>query len=335
MKKISILLSGLVLGSLCLTSCDYEQDLPPVAYPDGGSEETIGNGSWNHPFAVWQTLTGVQTENDQPAWVTGYIVGSIDANATKMNAESSQFGTYNAAGTNIMLANNPEEDNWENCIPVQLPSGAVRTALNLSSNPGNLGKQVTIQGTTGSKYFGIYGLRSCTAYEWGAQGTYTPDDNSGEGSSMSFLTNSLANCTIEDVTKPSGVNFVWEWSSQYKCAKATGYINNTSYATDSYLVTEEITLGSAPYATVDQALNYLRGGVLRQNIGFYAREGSNGAWKELVFTNEPTGDSFTFVNSRIDLSDYAGKTIQIGLRYQSTASSSTTWEVKNLYIFNN
>ena len=70
------------------------------------------------------------------------------------------------------------EDNfWEKCASVQLPSGNVRNALNLNQHPGNLGKQVTIKGESGSKYCGAYGIRSTSNYNWGAEGIYeAPQD---------------------------------------------------------------------------------------------------------------------------------------------------------------
>ena len=51
------------------------------------------------------------------------------------------------------------ETNVNNCMPVQLPSGAVRTGLNLQDNPGNLGKQVLLNGNI-EKYFGATGIKT-------------------------------------------------------------------------------------------------------------------------------------------------------------------------------
>ena len=336
MKKLSILLSGLLLCGMGLTSCDNDQELPPVTYPAGGSEETIGTGKWNDPFSVWQVLAGVEMAEGQTAvWVTGYIVGYIntfDGDYAKLREKSAVFGTAGAPNSNLMLAMTPDETDWEKCIPVQLAYGTAGRDLSLQQHPNYLGRQVTLLGTTGAKYLSVYGLRNCSAFNWGDQGVYSPElDN--DGTIQIFLTNSLGDCTIENATPlPAGLNFVWEWSSQYNCAKATGYYNSTSYATDSYLVTPEITLSDDPYATVDHALNYLRGGILRDNIGFYVRE-NGGEWNELEFSVDPDGTSFTFVTSTIDLSAYAEKTVQLGLRYRSTSSSATTWEVKNLYIY--
>lgn len=338
MKKINILLSALALCAATLTSCDEEKALPPVSYPAGGSIEQIGSGAWNDPFYTWQVLAGVEmNQNQTGVWVTGYIVGYIntfDGDYAKLREKSAVFSATGAPNSNLLLAMTPDETNWENCIPVQLAYGTAGRDLSLQNHPNYLGRQVTLFGTTGAKYLSVYGLRNCSAYNWGDQGVFSPEVDGGDNVTT-FLTKELGGCTIENVTPlPQGLNFVWEWSSQYNCAKATGFVNSTSYATDSYLVTPEITLSDDPYATVDQALNYLRGGVLKDNVGLYIREGADGAWKELEYENAPDGASFTFVTSKIDLSGYAEKTVQIGLRYRSTSSNATTWEVKNLYIFN-
>ena len=176
MKKISILLSGLLLCGMGFTSCDNEQELPPVTYPAGGSEETIGTGSWDDPFSVWQVLAGVEmNENQAGVWVTGYIVGYIntfDGDYAKLREKSAVFGTVGAPNSNLMLAMTPDEKDWEKCIPVQLAYGTSGRDLSLQNNPGYLGRQVTLYGTTGAKYLSVYGLRNCSAYNWGDQGIY-------------------------------------------------------------------------------------------------------------------------------------------------------------------
>jgi hypothetical protein len=53
--------------------------------------------------------------------------------------------------------------NPDNCVPVQLPSGTIRSALNLVDNPGNYGKKITVNATL-SAYFSRVGLRSVTEY---------------------------------------------------------------------------------------------------------------------------------------------------------------------------
>lgn len=348
MKRLNIFLSGLALCSLMLStvSCDLDQELPPIAYPDGGSAENFGNGSWDNPYRVWQVLTG--TDNGtfadgtprESAWVTGYIVGYITTSTGvfSISEETAIFSAQGAEATNIIMAESPDERNWEKCMSVQLPTGAVRNAVNLQGNPGNLGKEITLFGSLGSKYMGAYGLRSCSAYEWGSEGTPGMGEGSGGngGGSVSggttYLVNGLDGFTIENAVLPAGVEYVWAWDSQYG-AKASAFVGGSRYVTDSYLVSPEITLSSNPTATFSQALNYLNGANRGDFVNVCVREGKTGEWTTATVSTWPDGTSWTFIdNCAIDLSAFAGKTVQIAFRYQSTSSIAPTWEVKRLTV---
>ena len=98
------------------------------------------------------------------ATVVGYIVGCIDgtsiSNAVFGNEVSEENGDKN-----ILLADDPYETNIDNCIPVQLPSGDVRTALNLFNNSDNYQKKVILTGDV-QEYFKVAGLKNTSAYEF-------------------------------------------------------------------------------------------------------------------------------------------------------------------------
>ena len=82
-------------------------------------------------YTVTEALAAYVDGKQIPAIVTGYIVGAM--NSTGYVPE---FGTTTVA-TNLLLSDNADEDNIANCIIVQLPSGNIRSALNLVDNPGN------------------------------------------------------------------------------------------------------------------------------------------------------------------------------------------------------
>ncbi len=90
-------------------------------------------------------------------WVTGYIAGYL---TTASLYSTSPFENE----TNIAIATKKGELNRSLCAGVALPSGTIRTALNLKSNPGNLGKKVWIKGTIVESYFGLKGINSVTDY---------------------------------------------------------------------------------------------------------------------------------------------------------------------------
>lgn len=248
MKKINSILSALALMTAgMLAGCNEEQELPPIAYPDGGTSETTGTGAWDNPYRVWQVLSGADS-NGEPAWVTGYIVGYVtteDGNA-KMNEATTIFSNSGVVPlTNIIMADDPAETDWEKCIPVQLPSGGVRNALNLSSNPGNLGQQVTIRGTTGAKYFSIYGVRSVDAYEWGDKGYYIAPPTPPQPDQKFTAVNSLQ----------SGYQYLLVAGGKY-CATAPAESYNYGYLT----LTEVTPVDGIITISLDNAFTFTKEG---------------------------------------------------------------------------
>lgn len=95
------------------------------------------------------------------ATIVGYIVGS---NSRIENLESD---------TNLLIADNPEEDNVNNCMLVQLPSGLIRDTLNLKENPDNYKKKIAISGSV-EKYYDMPGLKEPTSFEFIVE---QPDDD--------------------------------------------------------------------------------------------------------------------------------------------------------------
>ena len=198
MKKLNILLSGLLLAGLGFTSCNDEQDMPPVTFPEGVQAEGepadsvhIGTGTWDNPYEVWQVQAGVEliTDNLDWGWVHGYIVGYGDFSSgiSRLCDQTAVLGKAGPAGSNILLAATPDETDWEKCIPVNfqydLPVGSgtiapARNALNLNSNPRALFREVCLYGCTGFKYRTVYGLKKCVYYKYGAEGDpdVTPPD---------------------------------------------------------------------------------------------------------------------------------------------------------------
>ena len=55
-------------------------------------------------------------------------------------------------------------------------------------------------------------------------------------------------------------------------------------------------------------------------------------WEELQLSAWPAGNNWTFVNSTVDLTPYAGQRVTIAFMYTSSANASATWEVKNFVV---
>lgn len=137
-----------------------------VTIPDepGPGPSTDGDGSEEKPYSVTQVLA--LGSPGTTAWIKGYIVGS----AADKTADSFTTATGDAASnTNLFIAETPGETDYKKCIPVQLPI-SMRDALSLQKNPGNLGKELTINGSL-EKYFGLPGLKNPTDYKLDGQGS--------------------------------------------------------------------------------------------------------------------------------------------------------------------
>ena len=112
-------------------------------------------------YTVTEALAAYVDGKQIPAIVTGYIVGAVNS----APETGSQFGAEATIATNILISDNADTNDYTECLIVQLPSGEIRSALNLVDNPGNYKKQVKITGSV-EKYFKVAGLKTVTAYEF-------------------------------------------------------------------------------------------------------------------------------------------------------------------------
>lgn len=142
--------------------------------------------------------------------------------------------------------------------------------------------------------------------------------------------------TIDDKQLPNGEgSFVWSHGSYNddKFMKASAYINDTKYASESWLVSPLVDLSQATTATLtfDHAHNYA--GTAEEEFTLWATETSADNWQQL--TIDKYGSGFNFTTATIDLSAYAGKTIKFAFKYISTTDAAGTWEIKNVKVVAN
>lgn len=92
--------------------------------------------------------------------VEGYIVGSIAGTSLT----KAVFGVEGARNSNILIADSPNETDYKNCAPVELPNGSeYRAVLNLVDNPGMLGAHIRLCGEART-YFSVIGLKGLFDY---------------------------------------------------------------------------------------------------------------------------------------------------------------------------
>lgn len=144
--------------TLSFTSCE---DVPaPYDIPTGGNTgggttvDTEGDGTEAKPFSAADIKSGKAKGND--VYVKGYIVGFVpdkDISEAKFTADGCEVTS------NVLIAASADETSVDKVVPVQLPFGDVRTAINLKDNPNNL-KQEVILGGNIENYFGKPGVKS-------------------------------------------------------------------------------------------------------------------------------------------------------------------------------
>ncbi len=281
-------------------------------------------GSKDAPLSVTKFLElGTPLAAVPNTWVSGIIVGSV----TDKSLESAELGvSASSSKTNILIAATANPTSVNECIPVQLPVGDLRNALNLNENPGNLGKTIVLCGSR-EAYFGVAGLKTPTEYILDGE---TPDPVVPEGQFYKGLVNNCDDWNLDkDGEIPEGLTYVWTWDSKYTCLKGSAYVQK-AYDADIYAISPVIDLTNAVEATLefDQATNYLNGDL--QAFSINIRE-ENGAWEMLGNPSADT-DKFKFVKTSYDLKSYVGKKVEVGFRYTSTAAGAGTWEIKNFTV---
>lgn len=251
------------MTAFSFTSCE---DVP-AAYEipgggnggNGGSTETVGNGTAENPYTVEDIKkSGAKGSN---VFVKAYIVGFVPEKAiddAKFTAEGCE------AVSNVLIAASADETSVDNVMPVQLPVGDVRNAINLKDNPTNIKQEVVLCGNI-ETYFGKTGLKSVVwaklgDKEFGAKpgtegggdtgvagtpkGTGTKDDPFNSVAANAEAAKLAANAVSEQgyYIKGKVVSVKEAFSAQY--GNASFYISDDGKADGQFLVFRSLYLGN-------------------------------------------------------------------------------------------
>lgn len=295
-----------------------------------------GEGTKESPYTVAQLLSqGAPATAEADKWVKGVIVGFIP----DKSLSEAVFGTSGAVATNIVLGATASVASSSEVLPVQLPSGTIRSSLNLKDNPALLGKEVLLKGSV-EKYFGACGLKAVSAAiidgkEIGNGGD-TPQPPAGNAIFTETFATGQGNFTIDNIKLPSALSYIWNFDSRYSCMKASAFLNNTNYDAEARMISPEIDLTG--YKTVSasfsQALNFFSSidQAKKEALFEVSTDGGN-TWTALTVPSWPDALSWTFVSTgAIDLSAYAGKKVKLAFHYIGTSAKCGTWEVNKLTV---
>lgn len=161
----------------------------------------------------------------------------------------------------------------------------------------------------------------------------------------SFANQSQGDFTTQNVLLTGGLSYVWIATASYGM-KASAFVNQNN-PSEAWLVSPVVDLTEAekPVLSFDQASKF--GDLLNECFVMvsvdYEDDVTECEWVHIPFNQDeegkyiiPDGSNWTFMSTgNLDLSAFAGQRVTIGFKYTSTATSATTWEIKNLVVKEN
>lgn len=298
-----------------------------------------GDGTYEKPYntanviALNPTSTTESPAGGAGVWVKGFIVGYMPSTPST-TISNTVFGAPADLATNIVVGPTADCKDYTQCVGIQLPAGAVRTALNLKDNSGRIGAEVLLYGNV-MKYCGGPGLKNTSKYEIVGEGGSNPDTPQPSGSTIyEGLVANADDWSFDNVTKPEAASYIWSWKEYNGSGylNASCFISGTAYASEAYAYTTvDLTGKTEATLTFDHAAKFQT--TLKQECALMVREFGKSTWTKHYIPTWPDAGAWTFVSSgEISLSAYAGKKIEIGFKYGSTDSGADTWEIKNFII---
>ncbi|MBE0638487.1 MAG: choice-of-anchor J domain-containing protein [Bacteroidales bacterium] len=313
-----------------------EIDLTGERCGGGGGGTGTGSGTQADPYNV---VSGIEKQNATPyvvGWVKGYIVGAVKSGITSIvSNDDIDYAAPFTLATNVLIADSPTENNYLNCVIVNLPAGSpLRSEVNLLDNPDNLGKLLSVNGTLRT-YFGAAGLRDSS----GENADFELEGGGGGGGTSIFeeeFDSNLGTFTAYSVTGTQ----VWGWGNfDGGCVVMSGY-QGSSFANEDWLISPAISLEGHTGVTLNfrEAINYITNindlkVLISTDYDGTSDPSTNGTWTELTGFNRAPGNNWTFVNSGdVSLAAYENQTIRIAFKFISTESGSSTWEISKVEV---
>lgn len=168
----------------------------------GPGPEPVGDGTKENPYDVASALNLTSASGTTIAWVKGYIVGSVKNGTDADTVDSPEdvvFGLDDIRSSAIVIAGSKDETDYTKCLVIGFgkDSQVAKAALNLVDNPGNLGKEVLLQGTL-KWAFNAPGMKTITDHELVAGG------EEPEPAKVYTSNITLPESTTNDANKASG-----------------------------------------------------------------------------------------------------------------------------------
>lgn len=162
-----------------------------------------------------------------------------------------------------------------------------------------------------------------------------PDDTKTEYDWLASDAASMGDWTIENIELPSGGSYVWSWreykGNQY--LNGSAYIKGVNYAAKAYAWSPEVSFADVETATLSFSHAAKFQTTCRELCTIAVKDMATGAIEDIPIANWQKPGEWEFVSSGdIDLSEFSGKKVKIGLKYESTASGADTWEINDMKL---
>jgi hypothetical protein len=314
--------SGYVLNSITVTYAVKNTGVLLNGTDQVASGTAVSVNGSSHEFSVGNTGTATNGQVKVTAISVTYSAdGDARVNANLSFSETSVKARLGKPFTAPTLTN-------ENGAPV-VYSSSETTVAEVNAETG----AVTLK-AAGTTTITAAVPESNTSYKGSASYTLTVEELATVNTfpfSETFA-NTFGKFLVEDVSLAEGLSYVWSKNSGY--AKASAYAGGTDYAAESWLISPlfDLTNTNEPSFVFEHATNFFTDlAAAKQEVTVWVRIGEAGEWNQLVVAY-PKELGWTFVSSgSVDLSEFIGKTIQIGFKYTSDAKAGT-WEIKNFKV---
>ncbi len=270
----------------------------PGVDPGGNTTTTTGDGTRQNPFTVNDVIAKANAAVG-PYWVKGYIVGQVPGKAlaetefaepftTSTNQETGEVLSYN---TNVVIADAADVADYTKCVPVQLPSGPIRMALNLPENGQMLAQEVLLYGNL-EAYFGVAGVKAVLYAEVNGQSYGMDPDKQLEEPQEGEAGSLTLPFTVAQAIQNQGAkdNKIKVWVEAYITGFVSGmnYTTATSGATGCEIETNILVAATATEADVANMIPVqLPSGAIRSTLNLMAHPENLGKKVKLYGTLEP------------------------------------------------
>lgn len=249
----------------------------------------------------------------------------MEANAGKLMTIR-RVSFLNADGKSVFAPDDGSVALTSNCANRALREYSSKNIVVRTSTYADFAQEIIPEGTKDIK--GIF-----TRYydTWQILLRSTDDITDSQTAALEGLFDSQGDFVVEDKQLPEELNYIWTWSGSYGM-KASAFLNNTNYASESWLISPVIDLSQLTSATLtfQQAGNFFSD---MQTDCSVLVSTDRQDWTPLTVEGWPEGNSWTFYDSTADLSAYAGQSqVYIAFRYTSSDMKAGTWEVRNVVV---